>query len=144
MYFKVLVFLSMVHLSSCADISPREISIEGVWTIEAQESFLNDYDTCYLGEQIEFLDNGYYIFKTNCNSEIPYGLINIGYYELKNDSILFYNERHALQVSTQITNLTIEELKVNYFVYERDGGQDLIEKKMIIKMVSHHQNYWID
>ena len=135
MYFKVLVFFSMVHLSSCADISPRELPIEGVWTIEAQESFLNDYNTCYLGEQIEFLDNGYYIFKTNCNSEIPYGLINVGYYTLKHDSILFYNQYHSQQISGQMIKQTKEEMIINYLIYERESEKELVEKEMTLKLI---------
>lgn len=128
----------MVHLSSCEDISSKELSIEGVWAIEAQESFLNDYDTCYLGEQIEFLDNGYYIFKTNCNSEIPYGLINVGYYELKNDSILFYDYRHSLQASTEVINPKRRQLELIYhlFIYDSITGLNKKESKMKMYRIS--------
>lgn len=132
--FKALVFFLMVHLNSCADISSKELPIEGVWTIEAQESFLNDYDTCYLGEQIEFLDNGYYIFKTNCNSEIPNGLINVGYYELRNDSILFFNQYHSQQVSAKVIKQTTEGLTMNYIIYQRKNQRELVEKEMTLKM----------
>lgn len=132
--FKVIVFFLMVHLSSCEVISSKELSIEGIWTIEAQESFLNAYDKCYLGEQIEFLDNGYYIFKTNCDSEIPYGLIKVGYYELKNDSILFFNQYRSRQVSAKIIKQTTEGLTMNYIIYQRENERELVEKKMTLKL----------
>ncbi len=134
LYFSIIAFAFIGCFYFIESNNNIDDSINGVWSIKNSNSFLNNQDICYLDEQIEFQDNGYYIFKTKCDSEKPYGLIKVGYYEIKEDSLTFYDQRHSLQIKSKIIKKTKNNLEFEYFVYQLENFKDIVSKKMVLKL----------
>lgn len=68
----------LVLINSCNTISKNEYLLDTNWRIKEEVNFLNNFNECYLSQNIEFLSNNYYIYRTECDSETPYGLIKVG------------------------------------------------------------------
>ena len=109
--------------------------IIGNWEIKNSAHPLNNFDECFLGEEIEFLENNKYIMKSKCFSEKPFGVIKAGYYEFYNsslDSLSVYNSYHSKICNMRLTKIDDNLLWLEYSSYKFSENKSFVESDKII------------
>jgi hypothetical protein len=132
---RVLIFFSLLFLNSCKNTCEKNIFFRDIWTINEEVNFLNQYEYCGLGQEIEFLPQNYFVYKTKCNSERPYGLIKVGYYEIKKDSIYFFNEYHSIMTEAKIKEHQNDKLKLVYQKHTISNSYKIISTEYNLNLI---------
>lgn len=132
---RVLFFISLLFLNSCKQTCDNNNFFRDIWTINEEVNFLNKYEECYLGQEIEFLPQNYFVYKTQCNSEPPNGLIKVGYYEIKKDSIYFFNEYHSIITEAKIKEKQYDKFKLVYQKYTLSNSNKIIGTKYNLNLL---------
>lgn len=129
-YWKSLLIYSSLLFVLVACNEPQDtFSIVGSkWDIFEEVNFLNSYEYCGLGQEIEFLNNDYFIYTSRCFAESPYGIIKVGYYKYQNDSIYFFNEYHSLTAQMKVLSSSENELGLIHHKYYLDEDYKMASK----------------
>ena len=132
MYY--IYILSIVFFFFVCDFNNNyKNDIIGNWEIKSSAHPLNNFDECFLGEEIEFLKNNKYIMKSNCFSERPFGVIKAGYYEFYKsnlDSLSIYNNYHSIMSNMRIIKIDNNLLELEYPHYRFSEK----EKKFFVEL----------
>lgn len=112
-------------LVACNESREPSSLVGSKWTITEEANFLNEYENCYLDQEIEFVSNDYFVYRSHCFSERPFGVIKIGYYKLQKDSIYFYNEYHSSTAQIKVISASENELNLIGTRFYRDQNNEI-------------------
>lgn len=116
-YRYLLVLCAVLCFSSCNIGSQNKEWILGVWKIKSSTHPLNEFDKCYLGEEIQFFKTGVYIFSSQCYAEKPFGRLSSGFYEFNSsegDTIILYNNYHSEIFRAHLKKVNSKEMYLKY------------------------------